>query len=66
MTVNAIVRPEWENEPVDFMLKRLKKQLDRSATLSTYRDHEHFATKAARRKIKSDRARKRLAGRVPR
>lgn len=63
---NAVVTPAFVGEHIDSMLRNLKKQLDKNCTFSLYKDKTHFQTKAQRRKTKSDRARKRHAGRKPR
>lgn len=47
-----------ENESIDSALKRFKRQCARSGVLSEYRKREHYEKPSAKRKRKSDAAKR--------
>jgi ribosomal protein S21 len=48
-------------EHIDAALRRFKKLVQASGVLTVARDRQHFITKGERRRVKSVKARKRLA-----
>lgn len=58
------VRPRWDGEPLDYMLKRLKKVVNANGTLSEAKRHRYATTRSERKRWKKKaamRQRQRLA-----
>jgi ribosomal protein S21 len=53
------IRPRYQGEPIDLMIKRLKKVVEQSGVLSEARRHSFAATKSERRRHKQIAARRR-------
>jgi ribosomal protein S21 len=56
--INAVVTPDFEREPVNSLLRRFKKSMDRANVIREWSRAQQFIPRAAKRLAKSQRARK--------
>ena len=61
MASNVTIKQKYPHEPVESMIRRFKKKVEKAGVLQDMRKHEEYTPPAEKRRLKSKLARARVA-----